>query len=138
MTARTVLIAALAGAALVALLSTPANAASLNTFSSSRLAPSMGRSARLLSHQAPEGDDQDDKHGDPDAYIASGDKKEVSTDRVLSCSAARRLLSLRGGGDAAPGESFQIVFVSAEIAPWSITGGLGAVSLACLECLILV
>jgi hypothetical protein len=88
----------------------------------------MGRSARLLSHKTREADDQDDKHGDPDAYVASGDKKEVSTDRILSCASARQLLSLRGGSDAGSGESFQIVFVSAEIAPWSITGGLGAVS----------
>ncbi len=130
MISRTVSMAALASAALIAMLSTPANAAGLTSFSSSRLAPSMGRSARLLSHKAREGDDQDDKHGDPDAYIASGDKKEVSTDRILSCTAARQLLSLRGGNDASPGDSFQIVFVSAEIAPWSITGGLGAVSLS--------
>jgi hypothetical protein len=129
MIGRTVLMAALACAALIAVISTPANAAGMTSFSSSRFAPSMGRTARLLSQRAPEGDDQDDKHGDPDAYVASGDKKEVTTDRILSCTAARQqLLSLRGGNEAAPGETFQIVFVSAEIAPWSITGGLGAVS----------
>ena len=43
-------------------------------------------------------------------------------------------LTLRGGApveeakDAGP--KLQIVFVSAEIAPWSVTGGLGAVSLS--------
>ena len=34
-------------------------------------------------------------------------------------------MALRGGGDG--GEMLSIVFVSAEVAPWSVTGGLGAV-----------
>ncbi len=61
------------------------------------------------------------------------------SDRTSGASSLRSLLtqpsrmSLRGGAPVAEavktdGPKLQIVFVSAEIAPWSVTGGLGAVS----------
>ncbi len=79
-----------------------------------------------------DGGDDDDHIGDPDAYTpqGSGKTKSFTTFSVLS----KTRMSLRGGAPAAeetkpPGPKLQIVFVSAEIAPWSVTGGLGAVSL---------
>ncbi len=62
-----------------------------------------------------------------------------SSDRSSGASSLKTLLtqpsrlSLRGGAPVAEavktdGPKLQIVFVSAEIAPWSVTGGLGAVS----------
>ncbi len=60
------------------------------------------------------------------------------SDRMSGASTLRSLLtqparlSLRGGAPVeavkTDGPKLQIVFVSAEIAPWSVTGGLGAVS----------
>jgi len=72
----------------------------------------------------------DDNHNDPDAYVPQGKGKESVTN-VLSSLAMTRL-SLRGGSASASevksaDPKLQIVFVSAEIAPWSVTGGLGAV-----------
>merc|ERR1711966_412963 len=85
-----------------------------------------GSAMRLISKIENDGDDVD-QHGDPDAVVVGDDQK---TERALSCQQLKNL-SLRGGGDAATvlpeGEKLQVVFVSAEIAPWSITGGLGAV-----------
>ena len=50
--------------------------------------------------------------------------------RMTSAFKAHRM-SLRGGAPVDDGKSagpkLQIVFVSAEVAPWSVTGGLGAV-----------
>lgn len=86
-----------------------------------------GSAMRLISKIENDGDDVD-QHGDPDAVVVGDDQK---TERALSCQQLKNLY-LRGGGDAATvlpeGEKLQVVFVSAEIAPWSITGGLGAVS----------
>jgi hypothetical protein len=78
-----------------------------------------------------DGGDDDDHIGDPDAYTPQGSGKTKSLTTVSALSATR--LSLRGGAPAAeetkpPGPKLQVVFVSAEIAPWSVTGGLGAVS----------
>jgi len=85
-----------------------------------------GSAMRLISKIENDGDDVD-QHGDPDAVVVGDDQK---TERALSCQQLKNLY-LRGGGDAATvlpeGEKLQVVFVSAEIAPWSITGGLGAV-----------
>lgn len=79
------------------------------------------------------GGDDNDNHNDPDAYVPQGKGKEET--KSLSSLSMHRL-SLRGGSAAAPdaksGEpKLQIVFVSAEIAPWSVTGGLGAVCKHC-------
>jgi len=65
----------------------------------------------------------DDNVNDPDAYVPQGQGKT----KMMSCADLR--MSLRGGApqDASASERLQIVFVSAEIAPWSVTGGLGAV-----------
>lgn len=89
-----------------------------------------GSAMRLVSRRV-EGDGDDntgDKHGDPDAFVPQGGDK---TAEVMSCSAMRNLYLRGGSGDAAvalpASEKLQVVFVSAEIAPWSITGGLGAV-----------
>ncbi len=76
-----------------------------------------------------DGGDDDDHIGDPDAYTpqGSGKTKSLTTFSAL----AKTRLSLRGGAaeETKPaGPKLQIVFVSAEIAPWSVTGGLGAVS----------
>jgi granule-bound starch synthase len=82
--------------------------------------------ARLMSLVNAHETDDDDKHDDPDAYVPTGsDQQKTGEANVMSCAEASKLLSLRGGGEADP--KLQIVFVSAEIAPWSITGGLGAV-----------
>merc|ERR1711998_160886 len=86
---------------------------------------SMGRfqpAARLM------GDDKDGagQYGDPEAYVPQGQGK-TKQDTALSfmdCNQMRNL-ALRGGGPSDP--KLKIVFVSAEIAPWSVTGGLGAV-----------
>eukprot|EP00961_Rhodomonas_salina_P075873 1018323-Rhodomonas_salina.3 len=70
----------------------------------------------------------DDTVNDPDTYIP----QEPTKSTLKSCASLR--MSLRGGAPvadpplmSASPERLQIVFVSAEIAPWSITGGLGAV-----------
>ena len=76
------------------------------------------------------GGDDDDHIGDPDAYTPQGSGTTKSCTTFAALSSHR--LSLRGGAPAAeetkpPGPKLQVVFVSAEIAPWSVTGGLGAV-----------
>ena len=72
--------------------------------------------------------DDDDKISDPDAYVPQGSGK-TKTCQTLAYSPPNRL-TLRGGAaeETKPtGPKLQVVFVSAEIAPWSVTGGLGAV-----------
>jgi hypothetical protein len=111
---------------LMALLGVAVNAAVMPR-QLSPLRSGRGSAMRLISKIENDGDDGD-QHGDPDAVIVGDDQK---TERALSCQQLKNLY-LRGGGDAATvlpeGEKLQVVFVSAEIAPWSITGGLGAVS----------
>lgn len=91
-----------------------------------------GSAMRLISKTENDGDNTGNDHNDPDAYVPQGDDKK-SEERVLSCTQFKNLY-LRGGAGLeeaitpSEGEKLQIVFVSAEIAPWSITGGLGAVS----------
>merc|ERR1711906_87150 len=110
---------------LMALLGVAVNAAVMPR-QLSPLRSGRGSAMRLISKIENDGDDGD-QHGDPDAVIVGDDQK---TERALSCQQLKNLY-LRGGGDAATvlpeGEKLQVVFVSAEIAPWSITGGLGAV-----------
>ena len=78
-----------------------------------------GRVGAVLRMRSASGDDED-KHTDPDTVHGTGKK-------FLSCEDLR--MSLRGGAPMAEvsANPLKIVFVSAEIAPWSITGGLGAV-----------
>lgn len=74
--------------------------------------------------------DHDDTIGDPDTYVAqAGDGKSetISCEQLhmsLRSGGEQLRMSLRGGGH---GDPMKIVFVASEIAPWSITGGLGAV-----------
>ena len=78
-----------------------------------------------------EGKGEDDKYGDPEAYVPQGGSKV--TRNFMTCEDLR--MSLRGGAGSdaiVPDQKLQIVFVSAEIAPWSVTGGLGAVGLVCV------
>lgn len=52
--------------------------------------------------------------------------EDLTSDAFLYCDDSLRKpvsMALRGGGD----EKLSIVFISAEVAPWSVTGGLGAV-----------
>ena len=84
---------------------------------------SMGRagsSLRVLNDQ--KGDD-DDKHTDPEAYVHPDTTKSGA--QFMTCEKLR--MSLRGGAPEGGANPMNIVFVSAEVAPWSITGGLGAV-----------
>jgi len=73
-----------------------------------------------------DGDKTDDEpqYNDPDAVQPAGEMQ------TMSCEALRAM-TLRGGAPeeavVATGPKLQLVFVSAEIAPWSVTGGLGAV-----------
>nr|CAH04621.1 UDP-glucose-glycogen glucosyltransferase precursor [Guillardia theta] len=103
---------------------TPSNASTgVSSFSSSHRIPSLTRSALRLSK---EGKGEDDKYGDPEAYVPQGGSKV--TRNFMTCEDLR--MSLRGGAGSdaiVPDQKLQIVFVSAEIAPWSVTGGLGAV-----------
>lgn len=137
MHSRTVMAGVLGVTALLALLCLPADAAIGSPLplarSMSRSFSTSPRSMHLMSSLRAESDDggDDDKHGDPDAFVPAGDVKAEGTTRLMTCEQARDFMSLRGGGDgpvAPAGEGLQIIFVSAEIAPWSITGGLGAVS----------
>lgn len=80
-----------------------------------------GSALRVLSNT--KGDD--DKHTDPEAFVPQGGDKTGSASRFQTCEQLR--MSLRGGAPMDGANPMKIVFVSAEIAPWSITGGLGAV-----------
>lgn len=78
-----------------------------------------GSALRVLNDQ--KGDD--DKHTDPEAYVHPDTTK--SDAKFMTCEKLR--MSLRGGAPVEGTNPMNIVFVSAEVAPWSITGGLGAV-----------
>ena len=94
----------------------------------SRTLVSRAQIRKLNLAQENKGDD-DDKINDPDAYVPQGSGKSKSCQAFSLLSENR--LTLRGGAPAEEskptGPKLQIVFVSAEIAPWSVTGGLGAV-----------
>ena len=103
-------------AACVVIAAASASAASVGASLPSLRAAGRGSALRVLN----KGDDEN-KHTDPDTVHPQGGKH---TSRFMTCEQMR--MSLRGGAPEG-GATMKIVFVSAEIAPWSITGGLGAV-----------
>jgi len=107
-------------AACVVIAAASASAATVGSALPSLRAARAGRGSalRVLSR----GDD-DNKHTDPDAYVPQGGATQTGS-KFMTCEQMR--MSLRGGAPSG-GDPMKIVFVSAEIAPWSITGGLGAV-----------
>jgi granule-bound starch synthase len=116
-----------ARSSLLVLLAAATAQAAVSPLGSPALRRAGGAGALLRSLRVESDDTGGPDHGDPDSVVPqSGDK--TTDERALSCAQLKNLY-LRGGGDAvaSPEEKLQIVFVSAEIAPWSITGGLGAV-----------
>jgi len=83
---------------------------------------SMGRAGSTLRVLNDQKGDDDDKHTDPEAYVHPDQTKSAE---FMTCEKLR--MSLRGGAPEGGANPMNIVFVSAEVAPWSITGGLGAV-----------
>ena len=83
---------------------------------------SMGRAGSTLRVLNDQKGDDDDKHTDPEAYVHPDTTKSAE---IMTCEKLR--MSLRGGAPEGGANPMNIVFVSAEVAPWSITGGLGAV-----------
>ncbi|KAJ1494780.1 starch synthase catalytic domain-containing protein, partial [Baffinella frigidus] len=104
----------------------PVGPAGLPTLRSTRAGAPFARS-HLRSSKT---DADEPTYNDPDAYTGGQAQGQQKT---MSCQSLRANLGLRGGAGNVPeevvqsGPKLQLVFVSAEIAPWSVTGGLGAV-----------